>query len=145
VTGAIQVVAALLWHNGRVLLGQRPAGSPDAGRWEFPGGKREPDESPEAALARELAEELGIGARVGALLGETSFEPDHARPPIQLEFYAVEITAGVPEPRHHQALRWVHPAELEALDLLPGDRAFARRLAGGGGVAGSADGPIAPG
>lgn len=144
-TGAIRVVAAVIWQAGRVLLGQRPAAGSDAERWEFPGGKVQLGETPEAGLARELAEELGIGARVGVLLGETRFEPDSSRPPIQLGFYAVEITTGAPEPRHHQALRWVHPAELEGLDLLPGDRAFARRLAAGAGMAGSAPGPPAPG
>ena len=122
----IQVVAAVIWRDGRLLLGQRPASRSAPGQWEFPGGKVQGGETPEGALVRELAEELGVTARVGELIAETVIDSEPAGA-LHLAFYAVEI-AGEPAAHHHQALRWVLPSELEALDLMPGDRAFARRL-----------------
>jgi 8-oxo-dGTP diphosphatase len=120
----IDVVAAVIRRDGRLLLGRRPASGSAPGQWEFPGGKVQVAETPEAALGRELREELGVSARATHLLGETILEASA----IRLLFYATEI-AGEPVPHHHQTLRWVRPAELEALDLLPADRAFARELA----------------
>lgn len=91
------VVAAVLIENGRVLLSQRKHGSHLAGAWEFPGGKVEPGEDPRDALARELAEELGIEALAGEIL-ECTF---HAYPEksVLLLFFETTRKPGSPEPR----------------------------------------------
>ncbi len=108
--------------DGRVLVQQRPAGKPMAGLWEFPGGKIDPGETPEAALIRELHEELGIEV-AQACLAPAAFasEPLGDRY-LLLLLYACRKWDGIPEARHATALRWVYPAQLHALDMPPADR-----------------------
>jgi 8-oxo-dGTP diphosphatase len=116
------VAAALIDADGRVLVQQRPAGKPMAGLWEFPGGKMEPDETPEAALIRELREELGIDVQP-ACLAPACFasEPLDARH-LLLLLYICRKWIGRPQPLEGAALRWVRPLELHALAMPPADR-----------------------
>lgn len=118
------VAAALIDADGRVLLAQRPAGKAHAGLWEFPGGKVDPGETPEAALIRELGEELGISV-AAACLAPASFasEPAAARQ-LLLLLYACRKWQGVPRAIEAAALRWARPAEMFALPMPPADRAL---------------------
>jgi 8-oxo-dGTP diphosphatase len=116
------VAAALVDLDGRVLVQQRPPGKPMAGLWEFPGGKVEPGETPEAALIRELTEELGIGVEAACLAPATfASEPLGGRHLILL-LYALRKWQGVPEARHASALKWVRPLELHGLAMPPADK-----------------------
>jgi 8-oxo-dGTP diphosphatase len=109
----VHVVAGILRDSGgRVLLAQRPEGKQHAGCWEFPGGKVEPGETAEAALTRELHEELGIRVRVG----RRRIAIPHA--PILLDVREIESFEGEPRAREHQRLRWVEPEHVER-SLLP--------------------------
>jgi 8-oxo-dGTP diphosphatase len=113
------VAAALVDDSGRVLLAQRPEGKSLAGLWEFPGGKLEPGESPEAALARELDEELGITAPVLAPFTFVSFAyPDFH---LVMLLYWCRRWQGQPHGRDGQALRWEHPAAMATLPMPPAD------------------------
>lgn len=116
------VAAALIDRDGRVLVQQRPEGKALAGLWEFPGGKVEPGETPEAALVRELAEELGI-ATESACLAPAAFasEPLSGRHMILL-LYACRKWRGTPEAREAAGLRWVRPVDLHALPMPPADK-----------------------
>jgi 8-oxo-dGTP diphosphatase len=113
------VAAALVAEDGRVLLAQRPAGKSLAGLWEFPGGKLEPGETPEAALARELDEELGI--RVGPLIPFTFVS--HAMDDFHLVMllYWCRAWAGEPTGRDGQALRWERAEAMAQLPMPPAD------------------------
>ncbi len=111
----IPVVTGFIKRNGQVLLGQRPDGQSLAGSWEFPGGKIEMGESPEEALARELREELGIDADVGALKMAASHQ--YGETGIVILFYDVSYWKGEIKPVHHMELRWVYPSELKDLPL----------------------------
>lgn len=124
----IQVTAAILRDRGRVLLARRKPGGPLAGYWEFPGGKLEPGESPEACLARELHEELGIEGRVGAFVASHRHEYAHAT--VELLAYEVEWIAGELAPVDHDALEWVLPEELLRFELAPADVPIARVVGG---------------
>ena len=120
------VVAALARDGeGRVLLTRRRADQPMPLLWELPGGKVEPGESPVAALARELDEELGVGCTVGAIF-EVVF---HAYPEFDLLMlvYACAL-AGAPRAVEVAELAWVEPARLLDYDLLPADRPLAARI-----------------
>jgi 8-oxo-dGTP diphosphatase len=116
------VAAALVDADGRVLVQRRPEGKPMAGLWEFPGGKVEPGETPEAALVRELGEELGIETW-GSCLAPAAFasEPLGARHLILL-LYVCRKWRGIPQPLHCPELRWVRPLELHGLEMPPADR-----------------------
>jgi 8-oxo-dGTP diphosphatase len=123
----IRVVAAVLSDpGGRVLITQRPAGKAYAGQWEFPGGKVEPGEAAEAALRRELREELGI--RVAACLPLLTLRHDYPERQVELLVWTVEHYAGVVQGLEGQALRWLQVAELRAIDMLPADLPIIERL-----------------
>ena len=115
------VAAALIEANGRVLMQRRPAGKAHAGLWEFPGGKVEPGEAPEAALARELREELGITI-AAADLAPLAFAsvPAGARNLVLL-LYGCERWVGVPAALDADALVWRRPAGLRDLAMPPAD------------------------
>jgi 8-oxo-dGTP diphosphatase len=123
--GALRVVlvsaVALIDRDGRVLLARRPEGKPMAGLWEFPGGKVEPGESPEAALIRELREELGIETWQSCL-APLSFA-SHAYPDFHLlmPLFACRKWDGQPRAREGQALRWARPDEMRDLPMPPAD------------------------
>jgi 8-oxo-dGTP diphosphatase len=112
---------ALIDPDGRVLLAQRPEGKSMAGLWEFPGGKVEPGETPEAALIRELHEELGIDTWQSCLAPLTfashSYETFHLLMPL----FACRRWNGTPIPREGQKLAWVRPNQLRDYPMPPAD------------------------
>ncbi len=122
----IRVAAAVIEKHGRILLTRRGPGLASAGRWEFPGGKLEPGESPEEALRREVAEELGLRIRVGEFLG--AVRRPRGSPAIELLAYRAEHVGGELRLTDHDAARWVHPRELAAFALTEPDRPVAALL-----------------
>mgnify|MGYP001039794541 CR=1 FL=1 len=123
----LRVVAAVLSSEGRILLTQRPPGKHLAGLWEFPGGKVEPDESDEAALRRELREELGVQSRVKGLVAEIVHDYPEKR--VHLLLYDAEITAGRPEPKDASDLAWFMLEELRTLPMPDADAPLIEALA----------------
>ena len=115
------VAAALVDGAGRVLVQQRPPGKPMAGLWEFPGGKVEPGELPEAALCRELEEELGIAVDAAALAPATFASEALGERHLLLLLYTLREWGGEPQARHATALQWVHPPALRDLAMPPAD------------------------
>jgi 8-oxo-dGTP diphosphatase len=124
------VVAALVREEGRILMSRRRPDQAMPNLWEFPGGKVEPGEHPEAALVRELREELGCSVAIDRV-EEVVF---HAYPDFDLYMlvYASRITGGRPRAIQVAAIEWVEPARLPSLDLLPADYPLARKLAAAG-------------
>jgi len=117
-TGLVEVVAAVLTQpDGRVLLAQRPPGKVYAGYWEFPGGKVEPGESLDTALARELQEELGIVVSRACRWITRVFEYPHAT--VRLNFFRVFDWEGEPHPHEGQVFSWQLPDAVEVTPLLP--------------------------
>ena len=115
------VAVALVDGDGRVLLQQRPPGKPMAGLWEFPGGKVEPGETPEAALVRELEEELGIETQESCLAPASFASEPLGDRHLLLLLYVFRKWRGVAEARHATALAWKRPAQMYALDMPPAD------------------------
>jgi len=117
----IQVTCLLLFHQGKILATQRGAAMDLAGYWEFPGGKVEPGETPEAALIRELQEELGIGTWSSCLAPLTfashSYDDFHLLMPL----FACRKWEGTPKPRENQTLKWVRPNALRDYPMPPAD------------------------
>jgi mutator protein MutT/uracil-DNA glycosylase family 4 len=124
----LEVVAGVVSRGGRYLVTQRPAGGHLAGSWEFPGGKRQPGETLEAALRRELAEELGVEARVGERLRLVPWSYPERR--VVLHFYRCEVGTQAVRGREGQAVRWVAPEALSGLPFPPADAELVARLAG---------------
>ncbi len=124
------VSAGVIHKGGNILLGQRRAGDRHGLKWEFPGGKVEPGESPQQALVRELTEELQIQAKVGAEMARYEHDyPSGSR--VHLLFFAVPEFSGEPMGRVFEQIRWVPIMELPGVDFLEGDLDFVRRLARG--------------
>lgn len=123
----VEVVAGLIQDaQGRYLVTRRRAGSHLAGLWEFPGGKRESDESLEEALRRELAEELSARFEVGERVETVRWE--YSERTIVIHFYRCRLESGTIEPREDQAMDWVAPERLSELDFPPADRDLITRL-----------------
>ena len=115
----LEVVAALLWEKDKFLICQRPAGKSRGLLWEFPGGKVEPGETMQQALARECAEELAVTVEVGSQFFQVTHEyPDTA---IQLTVFHCVVGSGVPQALEHNDLRWVHPGQTEGYEFCPAD------------------------
>jgi mutator protein MutT len=118
------VVAAAILREGRVLACRRTSPPQAAGRWELPGGKVEPGEGRDAALVREIGEELGVLVEVGDWLAGESRISDT----LTLVAATARITAGEPRPREHDRIRWLAPEELDDVDWLEPDRPFLAEL-----------------
>ncbi len=113
---------ALIDPDGRVLLAERPDGKSMAGLWEFPGGKVEPDETPEACLIRELHEELGIDTWQSCLAPLTFASHAYADFHLLMPLFACRKWQGIPRAREGQRLAWVRPREIESYPMPPADR-----------------------
>lgn len=120
------VVGIIRDADGRVLVNQRLPGTHMAGFWEFPGGKRQINESREAALARELNEELGIEVlRAEPLLALTHDYPERT---VHLDVWTILDYSGVPESREGQNIDWVDPGSLDERGLLPADQPIVAKI-----------------
>jgi 8-oxo-dGTP diphosphatase len=122
------VVAAVIERDGRILIGQRKRSGKHPLKWEFPGGKAEPDETPEAALTRELEEELGIRAQVGAEIGRYEFQYQGSWP-FMLLFYRVSEFTGEPKNLDFEQIAWAARQQLQDYDFLEGDAEFLKIFA----------------
>ena len=123
----VDVVAAVIWQDGRYLGVRRPEGKPMAGAYEFPGGKIEPGETPQAALTRELREELGITPTAIAFFREKAHSYEHLS--VQLHFFHVRAFAGEPLPLEGQDMEWLTPQEGRLRPFLEADRDIVDALA----------------
>lgn len=122
------VAVALVDADGRVLLAQRPEGKKLAGMWEFPGGKVEPGETPEAALIRELAEELSIDIKPACLAPLTFASHEYDDFHLLMPLYVCRRWQGDPAPREGQALKWVRPLKMPDLPMPPADKPLVAML-----------------
>lgn len=118
----LAVAAAILVNTeGEILLAQRPAGKAMAGLWEFPGGKIETGETPEAALVREMAEELGITITLDNLTPFTFASHSYENIHLLMPLYLCRLWNGTPIPQEGQELAWVHPENLGDYPMPPAD------------------------
>jgi len=125
----VEVVAAIIEREGRVLIGRRKPEQKHPLQWEFPGGKVEPGETPEQALARELEEELGILGAAGEEI--TRYEYTYpGKNPILLRFCRVTAFAGEPHNLVFHEMRWEFPARFRELDFVEGDLQFISEFCG---------------
>jgi 8-oxo-dGTP diphosphatase len=126
----IEVTAGILTDGGRILVCQRRAGESFGLKWEFPGGKVEPGETPQLGLARELREELDVDVEVGPEVYRT----DHAYPngfTVRLLFFRILHFVGSPRNLAFERMVWALPGELPGYDFLEADRAVVERMARG--------------
>ena len=114
----IEVVAAIICQDNQIFATQRGYGDFKDG-WEFPGGKVEPGETPEAALVREIREELAVEISVGELL--TTVEYDYPNFHLTMHCYLCQLTGGEFRLLEHQAARWLGKGELHSVEWLPAD------------------------
>jgi 8-oxo-dGTP diphosphatase len=121
----VEVVAAVIEREGRILIARRPTGRHLEGLWEFPGGKRGPGESPEAALIREIREELDAAVAVGELV--ETVEWAYPEKTVRLQFFRCGL-AGEARAVEGQELAWVRPGELRDYAFPPADAALISRL-----------------
>ena len=122
------VAVALVDTDGRVLLAERPAGKPMAGLWEFPGGKVREGETPEAALIRELKEELGIDVTASCLAPFTFASYAYPEFHLLMPLYVCRKWSGVATAREGQRLKWVRPAQFDDYPMPPADKPLVAML-----------------
>jgi 8-oxo-dGTP diphosphatase len=124
-TETITVVAAIIERDGKILITRRPKGAHLEGLWEFPGGKPEPGETTEGALAREVREELGVTFAPSERIAEVDWRyPDRH---VRITFFRGSID-GEPRPLEGQEMAWVAPADLPRYEFPPADAAVLERL-----------------
>lgn len=115
-----EVVAALIWQDGKFMICQRPARKARGLLWEFVGGKTEPGETMEEALVRECREELDITVAVGDIFTQVIHEyPDIL---IRLTLFHCTIAEGTPKLLEHEDLKWILPSEIPNFDFCPADK-----------------------
>ena len=122
----IEVTAAIIMDQERVLIAQKESTHKLAGLWEFPGGKMEPGETPEDCLVRELAEELGIDIEITDFFGEYTFALETAV--LHLKGYRAQVVGGTLTLLEHDDARWVSVNELKQYPFVPSDMGFVERL-----------------
>ena len=122
------VAVALIDADGRVLLAQRPAGKAMAGLWEFPGGKVHPGEAPEAALIRELREELDVDVTAACLAPFTFASHRYDGFHLLMPLYVCRRWSGTPTAREGQSLAWVRAAKLDHYAMPPADKPLVAML-----------------
>tara|TARA_Y100001970_G_C14115675_1_gene793431 strand:- start:894 stop:1283 length:390 start_codon:yes stop_codon:yes gene_type:complete len=122
----ISVLAGILRKNNKILIGRRAPHEKAPGLWEFPGGKMEDNETPEECLKRELKEELGIEADIGALFTEYIYRYPHVT--YKLYFYYVDNFSGNLEYNAHDRLEWIGTDQFKDYDFLPGDQPVLKLL-----------------
>ena len=122
----IEVSAALIFHDGKVLITQRHAGAHLGGLWEFPGGKREADESFQECLVREIREELGVEISVGELFEEISHT--YTEKSVHLKFFTCRLLSGEPQPLDCAAVEWVAKTQLDSFDFPAADARLLQKL-----------------
>ena len=116
----LEVTAAIIRHNGKVLICQRPANKNCGLLWEFPGGKIEAGETGEECIVRECQEELGVTLHVEREFTDIIHEyPDRT---VHLHFYLCEIVSGTPDNKEHNAIAWITPEEVAQYDFCPADK-----------------------
>jgi 8-oxo-dGTP diphosphatase len=125
----IRVTAAILARDGKVLIARRRPGAHQANRWEFPGGKIEPGESPAQCLRRELQEEFSIETTVGEYLGSNFHRYRFGT--IELMAFRVAWKGGRLTLRDHGAVRWAEPSDLADVDFSPADIPIAEKIRSG--------------
>jgi mutator protein MutT len=123
----IEVSAALIFCAGKLLITQRHADAHLGGLWEFPGGKREPGETFETALVREIREELGVEISVGKLFEEIAH--DYPEKSVHLKFFLCRLLAGEPRPLDCAAVKWIEKAGLRAHAFPAADARLLEKLA----------------
>ncbi|HTV57552.1 MAG TPA: (deoxy)nucleoside triphosphate pyrophosphohydrolase [Verrucomicrobiae bacterium] len=128
---ARNVVAGLIWNQGKILVCQRRKWDTFALLWEFPGGKLEPNETPAEGLRRELREELGVEASIGAEIYRTGHRYTQMKEPLELIFFHAKADPGAMRPLAFEQIRWLTPDSLPELEFLPADREFVERLSRG--------------
>jgi 8-oxo-dGTP diphosphatase len=123
----VRVVAGIVVEAGRVLIAQRPHPQSFALRWEFPGGKMEPGESPEHALDREFQEELGIRIQAVREYGEIRYSDPSGRD-LRVQFFLARRREGTARPVQVEAVDWVEAADLPEVDFIPANREIVSRV-----------------
>jgi mutator protein MutT len=124
----IDVSAALIFYNGKILITQRHATAHLGGLWEFPGGKREGNETFEQCLVREIREELGIEISAGGLFEEITHA--YAEKTVHLKFFICELLSGKPQPLGCAAFKWIKKSELEDYEFPSADAQLLEKLRG---------------
>lgn len=122
----VPVVTGIIKKEDKVLVGIRPESGNLAGLWEFPGGKLEPEETPEEAIARELNEELGLDVEDGELLFAASH--DYEEVGILLLFYSIPFWKGTPRALHHTEIDWKPIDELKLLEMPEANKKLLPRI-----------------
>jgi 8-oxo-dGTP diphosphatase len=120
------VTCAVIEKGGRILIARRKSGDHMAGKWEFPGGKIEPGETPEQCLKRELLEELGVEITVDEFICSSTWKYDHAT--INLLAFKANLLSGQPVLNNHAEIRWVASRELGDYDFPEADVPIIRYL-----------------
>ncbi len=125
----IEVVAAILKAQNKVLIGKRMKGDSNAGKWEFPGGKIDANESPENALRREIKEELGFELKKFSFFNQIEFK--YPRYSVNIRFYLVDINDSEIDLKKdsHDELLWIEPKDHDKYDFLEANKLVLQQLA----------------